>query len=223
MTKSSWMQWLMSGNPTNDAYFLDSCVYINYGTTGNLFHDESVDFFSKGCLKHTSTTVLGEIEDFKSFMSRFGRDLNAILAKVTVNRVANNPWIYFQGYNENQQPVIEQFLQEMLGRSPLDISNKYRNFKSIVIDKIDEALSMTEQPIIQQSNDQPFIALIEYINDSGDKQIIADAALWAAQFRFRRFCTADNEHIMKHKTQLELTICKHYKRNCLIFTHLNNA
>ncbi len=35
----------MSGNAINEAFFLDSCVYINYGVVDDLFHNEAVVFF----------------------------------------------------------------------------------------------------------------------------------------------------------------------------------
>lgn len=222
-TKSSWTQLQMSGNPTNDGYFLDTCVYVNYGVPDNEYHKEAVGFFSKDCYKHTSDSVIVEIDDFKSFMSRFGRDLNRALERRDRRLVFSNPWLVFQNYNQNQRTFIEDFLHVVVGRPPPQISEEYRFLKGFVSDRIEDALSKTTKPYIAQSNDDLFLKLIMYVQDDGDRQIIADAALWATGFHFRNFCTSDNQHIMEYKEKLELSISKHYGRNCLVFVHLENA
>ena len=217
------MQQAMSGNPTNNGYFLDSCVYINYGVPEDTFHDEAVNFFCKTCNKHTSETVVGEIGEFKSFMSRFSRDLNRALGSKDKNLMFKNPWLVFQRYNQNQQSVIAAFLETVRGRPPLAIQQEYASLKGLVSDRIEEALAKTCQPYITPSTDAVFLKAIEYVNDDGDKQIVADAALWASGFGFRGFCTSDREHILGNKGKLELAITKHYGRNCLTFHHLETA
>lgn len=213
----------MFGNPTNKGYFLDTCVYINYGTIGNTFHCKAVEFFCKDCDKHTSESVIMEIQDFKSFMSRFGRDLDRALGSRDRRLVFKNPWLIFQNYNQNQRTFIEDFLRTVVGRPPLQISAEYRFLKALVSDRIEDALSKTNKPYIVQSNDGTFLKLIVYVQDDGDKHIVADAALWATHFSYRHFCTSDKEHILDHKNNLELDITKHYGHNCLIFVHLDNA
>lgn len=210
----------MSGNPTNDGYFLDSCVYINYGVPEDTFHDEAVTFFCKTCSKHTSETVLSELEDFKSFMARFGRDLNKALGSKDKNIMFKKPELIFQGYNQNQQSVITAFLETVRGRPSLLIQQEYASLKGLVSDRIKEALAKTCKPYITPSTDVVFLKTIEFVKDEGDKQIVADAALWASGFKFRGFCTSDREHILGHKGKLELIITKHYGHNCLVFTHL---
>jgi hypothetical protein len=217
------MQPATSGNPTNEGYFLDTCVYINYGVPQNIFYDEAVTFFCKTCSKHTSGTVLGELCDFSFFMSRVGRDLNRALGGKDKNLMFKEPWLIFRGYNSNQQNFIVAFLETVKGRPPLLIQQEYASLKGLVSDRIKEALAKTCTPYISPSTDAIFLKDIAYVGDEGDKQIIADAALWARGFKFRGFCTSDREHILKHKEDLELTITRHYGHNCLVFAHLANA
>jgi hypothetical protein len=214
------MQPATSGNPTNDGYFLDSCIYINYGVPEDTFHAEAVTFFCKTCPKHTSETVLSELAGFKAFMARFGRDLNKAVGGKDKNLMFKHPWLVFQGYNQNQQSVIAAFLETVKGRLPLLIQQEYASLKGLVSDSIQEALSKTCKPYIIQSKDLVFLKNIEFVKDEGDKQIVADAALWASGFNNFRFCTTDREHILKNKVDLENIITRHYGRNCLIFTHL---
>jgi hypothetical protein len=213
----------MSGNPTNSDYFPDTCVYINYGVIGESFHEDAVQFFSKSYSKHTSNAVLVEIEDFKTFISRFGRDINKAVGTREWLNAFKNPYIVFRDYNENQMSFIMAFLKTVVGRPPLQVSQKYALLKSIVNDRIAEALAKTTKPYINQSTDTKFLSLISFVEDEGDKQIIADAALWSTSFKYRNFCTADEKHILRKKVDLETTITKHYGRNCLIFAHLENA
>ena len=214
------MQPVTSGNPTNDGYFLDSCVYINYGVPEDTFHDEAVAFFCKTCRKHTSETVFSELAAFKSFMSRFGRDLNKALGSKDKNLMFKRPRLVFQGYNQNQESVITKFLETVRGRPPILIQQEYASLKGLVSDRIEEAISKTCKPYITPSTDSVFLKTIEFVKDEGDKQIVADAALWASRFKSCWFCTFDREHILGHKEKLELTIMKYYGHNCLVFTHL---
>ena len=213
----------MSGNPTNDGYFLDTCVYVNYGVPDNTYHKEAVGFFCKNCYKHTSDSVIAEIDDFKVFMSRFGRDLDKALGSRDRTLVFKNPWLVFRDYNDNQRTFIENFLNVVVGRPPLQISEEYRFLKGLVLERINEALSKTNKPFIPLSNDAELLKRIAYVQDTDDMQIIADAALWASQFSFRHFCTSDREHVLDNKNNLELDITKYYGHNCLVFVHLENA
>jgi len=213
----------MYGNPTNDCYFLDTCVYVNYGVPQDIYHEEAKVFFSNNYAKHTSDSVIAEIGDFKSFMSKFGRDLNKALGSKDRKWVFKNPWLVFIDYNSNQRNFIEKFLKVVVGRPPLKISEEYRILQGLVLDRINEALSKTNLPFLPLSNNNELMKQIAYVQDIGDIQIIADAALWASQFSSRRFCTSDKEHIINNKNDLELDITKNYGHNCLVFIHLENA
>ncbi len=222
-TTNSWAQSVMSGSLTNNEYFLDTCVYINYGYPKDDFHEAALTFFGKPYNKYTSNSVIVEIENFKAFMSRFGRDLNKSLSPKNTGQVFKNPYVIFQGYNENQMSFIISFIETVKGRPAERILEEYRSLKTLVSDRMHQALSKTNQPYVLPSKDSTFLQQISYIQDQDDKQIIADAALWSTQFKYAYLCTSDEGHILKKKQNLELDITKHYGRNCLVFVHLKNA
>jgi len=217
----------MCGNLTKkllvNSYFLDTCIYINYGVGFGIFHDECTCFFDSSHKKHTSDSVLTEITYFKQFMERFGRDLSIALKQGKCKDVLNHPCSLFRGYGSNSLQHIQNFRITLKGRSDEAILSQYRTAKRMTKELISDALSKTEKPIIASSVDSKFIKLISYINDDADSQIIADAASWAKQYRYRMFCTSDREHILSNKDDLIRDISKHYGRNCLGFVHVKDV
>jgi hypothetical protein len=205
------------------SYFVDTCVYINYGVSLDIFHKESVAFFDIKEKKHTSESVISELQDFESFLAKFGRDLNVALNQGRRRDVLKYPETVFRGYGENARNYIRRFLELVKNRKAEDILKEYRSTKALTLALISDALSKTQNPFVIQSTDQKFIQLISYVNDDADAQIIADAVLWAMNYPYRKFCTSDNEHILKNKTPLEVSITNNYGRNCLIFVHVKDV
>ncbi len=217
----------MSGNPTkkipSESYFIDTCIYINYGIHFDPFHDECVCFFNSNHKKHTSESVLNELEHFKNFMSRFSRDLSIALSQGNRRTVVKFPFSIFTNYNTNQEFFITEFLKIVKTRSATEIISRYRAFKKLTLEQISEALSKTEEPWIPSSTDLKFLILISYVNDKADEQILVDAASWAVNFSHRLFCTSDRKHILSNKDDLIRDISKHYGRNCLGFVHVKDV
>src|SRR4030043_1678322 len=128
----------MSGNPTSKlpktSYFVDTCVYINYGVSLDVFHDESEAFFATKEEKHTSESVLKELNDFQGFLSKFGRDLSIALNQGRRSDVLNYPWAVFKGYGKNAQGYILRFLIFVKNRNAEDILKEYRSTRGLTLD-----------------------------------------------------------------------------------------
>ncbi len=227
MTKNSLALSLMSGNhtskPSCKSYFLDTCIYINYGLSFDPFNTECTCFFNSNHKKYTSKSVVNEIEKFKSFMSRISRDLSLALTRNKCRTVVKHPFSVFRGYYDNQESVIVNVLAIINTNKAEEMISKYRAFKRLTLEQIDVALSKTEDSQIPASVDTKFIEHIRYIGNDADAQIIADAAIWASNFSIRHFCTSDKKHILQNKVALMRDINNHYGHNCLGFVHVKDV
>ena len=215
----------MSGKRTRNKAqdcFTDTCVYIHYGIYFNDYHAEATSYFNALHRKHTSESVLIEINHFKDFTRRFQFQLEDALNRGRRKDVIKFPGSIFRGYSESRWALIERIIAIIKNCNAEQMASEYRAFKRLVWARIDEALSKTKNPLEKQSNDQNFIDSLSYIGDPKDQQIIADAALWASQYSYAIFCTTDRNHVLINEPKLVHDVSVYLHKNCLVFKHVQD-
>lgn len=213
---------LTKGNPYD--CFIDTCIYIDYGLPAPFsdFNTEATDFFNSAHRKYTSYSVTIEINRFKGFMHQFQIQLEGALNRRERKSIIKIPQTIFTGYNDSRWPLIEKLIGMIKNRNDKEMASLYREFRKLVIDTIDDGLAKTANPIEPVSKDQAFVQSLEYIKDTDDQQIIADAVVWATRFDQALFCTIDRNHILKNGPTLTAKCAAKVGRHCLIFMHVKD-
>src|SRR3972149_2134771 len=200
-----------SGNPLLLRFYFKKLKKGELGKKEKKKKKKKYSIFNASTMRHTSESVISEIENFKSLMSEFGRDLNIVLSRNKIKDLRKFREAMFQGYNENQGIFIKQFLEIVITRNEEVIVSEYRATRREVESKIGAVLeTKTQKPLIPISKDQGFIDSLVCIEDEDDRQIVADAVLWATGYDSTIFCTSDSVHILTSSPAIKSTINSYY-------------
>lgn len=174
--------------------FVDSCIFIAYGTEFEYFHPACVAFFEQmNCEKYTSESVEGELRqklnkrealytDYSKFLTQGGTDYRAS--------------IYL---NDNDQRHLEELVRN-LANIPAHAKLTFLRLSGKTLRlRINKAKGFIKQ-VIPRNNDVYFKDIIRsiIINDA-DSWILNDAVQWSLSINNAVFVTLDSEILDKRE------------------------
>ena len=187
--------------------FIDSCIFIAYGTEFEEFHSACITFFEQTeCKKYTSESVEKELTLKLQKRNKLYRDYSKHLARGGNEEYKVSSDIYI---NKNDYRHLNDLIKYLSDISAHEQLTFLRQFGKKLKLRIDKAIGFLEE-IIPRNNDAYFKDLIRSIivNDY-DSWIVNDAINWSLSTSNAVFATLDGE--IYYKSDELLQMVKDYK------------
>jgi len=172
--------------------FIDSCIFIAYGTEFEDFHSACVRFFeTTECKKYTSESVEKELSLKLKKRNKLYRDYSKYLTKRGSEEYEVSPDIYL---NDNDLRHLNELVNHLCDVPAHEQLTFLRQFSKRLELRIKTAIGILEE-IIPRNNDTYFKALINsIIPNEFDSQILNDAIQWSLTCKDNVvFVTLDSE------------------------------
>jgi len=171
--------------------FIDSCVFIAYGTEFEEFHSACITFFEQTeCKKYTSESVEKELSLKLQKRNKLYQDYSKHFARSDNEEYKVSSDIYI---NENDRRHLNDLIRHLSDISAHEQLTFLRQFGKKLKLRIEKAIGFLEE-IIPRNNNAYFKDLIRLIvvNDS-DSWILNDAINWSLSMSNAVFVTLDGE------------------------------
>jgi predicted nucleic acid-binding protein len=187
--------------------FIDSCVFIAYGTEFEEFHSACVTFFEQTeCKKYTSKSVENELSRKMQKRDKLYQDYSKYLARGDNEEYKVSSDIYI---NENDRRHLNDLIRHLSDISAHEQLTFLRQFGKRLKHRINKAIGFLEE-VIPINNDVYFKDIIRsvIVNDF-DSRILNDAIQWSLSKDNVVFVTFDGE--IYHNRGKLLQVVKNYK------------
>lgn len=184
--------------------FIDSCVFISYGTEFEDFHSSCITFFDKtDCYKCTSESVKRELslklkkrnklyQDYSKYLSKRGNEEYKVSAHIHLNK--------------NDLRHLKEIIQQLSVIPAYEQLTFLRQFNKRLELRIKRAIRNLDQ-VIPRNDDSYFKALINtIIPNEDDSWILNDAIHWSLTTENATFVTLDGEIYYNRDKLLKMVV-----------------